>query len=149
MGADQSGYPNVKRNLPQHTLHFASLIVAVADVYDALRTVRPYRPALSVAKTATILIKDALAGKLHKEYVSKFLLLLNVLVPGRRVVLSDGSSGMIVDIHAGHPLCPIVSDADGGVRDLSEPSAPTISEVREDSIRDPQVLTLGEQPHPT
>jgi HD-GYP domain-containing protein (c-di-GMP phosphodiesterase class II) len=133
MGADQSGYPKVKRILPQHTLHFASLIVAVADVYDALRTVRPYRAALSVAKTATILIKDALAGKLHREYVSRFLLLLNVLAPGRRVVLSDGSSGMIVETHAGHPLCPIVSDEHGAVRDLSEPSAPTISDVEEQS----------------
>jgi HD-GYP domain-containing protein (c-di-GMP phosphodiesterase class II) len=133
MGANQSGYPKVQRNLPQHTLHFASLLVAIADVYDALRTVRPYRPALSVAKTATILIKDTLAGKLHKEYVSRFLSLLNVLAPGRRVVLSDGSSGMIVETHAGYPLCPIVSDEHGGVRDLSEPSAPTISEVEEES----------------
>ncbi|MBP1697357.1 MAG: hypothetical protein H6Q41_2545, partial [Deltaproteobacteria bacterium] len=91
----------VKGNLPQHTLHFASLLVAIADVYDALRTVRPYRPALSVAKTATILIKDTLAGKLHREYVSKFLLLLNVLAPGRRVILSDGSSGMIVEVRDG------------------------------------------------
>jgi len=133
MGANQSGYPNVKRNLPQHTLHFASLIVAIADVYDALRTVRPYRPALSVAKTATILIKDTVTGKLHREYVSRFLSLLNVLAPGRRVVLSDGSSGMIVETNDGYPLCPIVSDEHGGVRDLSEPSAPTISEVQEES----------------
>ncbi len=133
MGANQSGYPKVKRNLPQHTLHFASLLVAIADVYDALRTVRPYRPALSVAKTATILIKDTMAGKLHREYVSKFLSLLNVLAPGRRVVLSDGSSGMIVETNDGYPLCPIVSDEHGRVRDLSEPSAPTISEIKEES----------------
>ena len=133
MGANQSGYPNVKRNLPQHTLHFASLIVAIADVYDALRTVRPYRPALSVAKTATILIKDTVAGKLHREYVSRFLSLLNVLAPGRRVILSDGSSGMIVETRDGYPLFPIVSNEHGGVRDLSEPSAPTISEVQEES----------------
>jgi HD-GYP domain-containing protein (c-di-GMP phosphodiesterase class II) len=107
--------------------------VAIADVYDALRTVRPYRPALSVAKTSTILIKDALAGKLHKEYVSRFLIMLDVLVPGRRVVLSDGSSGIIVETHAGYPLFPVVSDEHGEVRDLSEPSAPTISEVEEES----------------
>ncbi|MGE5842877.1 MAG: HD-GYP domain-containing protein [Deltaproteobacteria bacterium] len=133
MGANQSGYPKVKGNLPRHTLHFASLLVAIADVYDALRTVRPYRPALSVAKTATTLIKDTSAGKLHREYVSKFLLLLNVLAPGRRVIFSDGSSGMIVEVRDGYPLCPIVSDEHGGVRDLSEPSAPTISEVEEES----------------
>jgi HD-GYP domain-containing protein (c-di-GMP phosphodiesterase class II) len=146
MGANQSGYPNVKRNLPQHTLHFASLIVAIADVYDALRTVRPYRPALSVAKTATILIKDTVAGKLHREYVSRFLSLLNVLAPGRRVILSDGSSGMIVETRDGFPLCPIVSNEHGGVRDLSEPSAPTISEVEEESSIDAGRETANAQP---
>ena len=136
MGANQSGYPKVQRNLPQHTLHFASHLVAIADVYDALRTVRPYRLAFSVAKTATILIKDVLAGKLHMEYVSRFLSLLNVLTPGRRVLLSDGSSGMIVETHTGYPLCPIVSDEHGQIRDLSKPSAPTISEVNEESTGD-------------
>ena len=136
MGANQSGYPKIQKNLPQHTLHFASLVVAVADVYDALRTVRPYRAAFSVAKTATILIKDVLAGKLHKEYVSKFLSLLNVLTPGWRVVLSDGSSVMIVETHIGYPLCPIVSDEHGQTRDLFESSAPAIVEVEEESTGD-------------
>jgi HD-GYP domain-containing protein (c-di-GMP phosphodiesterase class II) len=149
MGANQSGYPKVQKNLPQHTLHFASLLVAIADVYDALRTVRPYRPALSVAKTATILIKDASAGKLHKEYVSRFLSLLNVLDPGRRVVLSDGSSGMIVETHAVYPLCPIVSDEHGQVRDLSEPSAPTISEIEEESTGGLQQMPAPEKPKPS
>jgi len=136
MGANQSGYPKLQRNLPQHTLHFASHLVAIADVFDALRTVRPYRPAFSVTKTATILIKDAWAGKLHMEYVSRFLSLLNVLTPGRRVLLSDGSSGMIVEIHTGYPLCPIVSDEHGQIRDLSKPSAPTISGIKEESTGD-------------
>jgi HD-GYP domain-containing protein (c-di-GMP phosphodiesterase class II) len=138
MGANQSGYPKVQGRLPQHTLHFASLLVAIADVYDALRTVRPYRRALTVAKAATILIRDALSGKLHKEYVSSFLLLLNVLAAGRRVVLSDGSCGMIVETHTGYPLCPMVGDEHGRIRDLSAPSSPTISEVVEDSTDDLQ-----------
>ena len=138
MGANQSGYPKVQGRLPQHTLHFASLLVAVADVYDALRTVRPYRRALTVAQAATILIRDALSGKFHKEYVSSFLLLLNVLAAGRRVVLSDGSCGMIVETHTGYPLCPMIGDEQGRIRDLSDPSAPTIWEVKEDSTGDLQ-----------
>ncbi len=138
MGADQSGYPKIQGRFPQHRLHFASLLVAVADVYDALRTVRPYRPALTVAKAATILIRDALSGKLHKEYVSSFLLLLNVLAAGRRVVLSDGSCGMIVETHTGYPLSPMVGDEHGRIRDLSAPSSPTIWEVVEDSTDDLQ-----------
>jgi HD-GYP domain-containing protein (c-di-GMP phosphodiesterase class II) len=138
MGANQSGYPKVQGRLPQHTLHFASLLVAVADVYDALRTIRPYRQALTVAKAATILIRDALSGKLHKEYVSSFLLLLNVLAAGRRVVLSDGSCGMIVETHTGYPLCPMIGDEHGRIRDLSAPSSPTIWEVEEDATDDLQ-----------
>ena len=132
MGADFSGYPRVQRRLQQYTLHFASLLVAVADVYDALRTVRPYRPALSIAKASTILIRDALSGKLRKEYVSSFLLLLNVLSPGTWVALSDGSRGRIVETQTGSPLCPMIGEEGGRIRDLSDPSSPTIWEVEED-----------------
>ena len=140
MGANQSGYPRVQSCIPQYTLHFTSLLVAVADVYDALRTVRPYRPAMTVAKAATILIRDALAGKLHKEYVSSFLLLLNVLAAGRRVVLSDGRRGMIVETQTGSPLCPMIGDDHGRVLDLSAPSAPTIWEVEEDGAPNVQEM---------
>jgi HD-GYP domain-containing protein (c-di-GMP phosphodiesterase class II) len=138
MGANQSGYPKVQGRLPQHTLHFASLLVAVADVYDALRTVRPYRQALTVAKAATILIRDSFSGKLHKAYVSSFLLLLNVLAAGRRVILSDGSCWTIVEAHSEYPLCPMVGDEHGRILDLSDPLAPTIWQVEEDSSRDLQ-----------
>lgn len=132
MGFNQSGYPRVQHRMPFYPLHFASQLVAVSDVYDALRTVRPYRPALSTAKAATILIRDAFAGKLNKDYVSSFLLLLNVLSAGRRVILSDGTKGMIVETQTGRPLCPMIGDEQGRVFDLSEPSAPTIWEVEED-----------------
>jgi HD-GYP domain-containing protein (c-di-GMP phosphodiesterase class II) len=138
MGVDQSGYPKIRGRPPQYMLHSTSLLVAVVDIYDALRTVRPYRPALTVAKASTILIRDAISGKLHKEYVSSFLSLLNVLAAGRRVVLSDGSRGMIVETHTGYPLCPMIGDENGRVQDLSVPSAPTIWEVEEDSADDLQ-----------
>ena len=133
MGADQSGYPKFPESLSPCKLHFASLIVAVADVYDALRTVRPYRPALSVARACTVLIKDAKAGKLHKELVTSFLTLLNVLVPGRRVVLSSGGGGVILATRTGQVLTPIVEGEDGHVYDLSAPLAPSICELQEEA----------------
>lgn len=133
MGANQSGYPKVNGNLSHFKMHFASQLIAIADVYDALRTVRPYRSAMSVAKASTILIRDALSGKLLKEYVSSFLLLLNVLAAGRRVMLSDGSRGIIVETQTGYPLCPMVGDQNGKIRDLSDPSSPTIWEIEEDT----------------
>jgi HD-GYP domain-containing protein (c-di-GMP phosphodiesterase class II) len=145
MAANQSGYPKIKERMPKYTLHFSSLLVAVVDIYDALRTVRPYRPAWSVAKASTILIKDAMSGKLHKEYVSSFLLMLNVLAVGRRVVLSDGHCGTIVKTHPGYPLCPMVEDERGYVRDLFDSSAPTIWEVVEDVASDLQQMEAAEQ----
>jgi len=136
MGIDHSGYPRIRARLPQYALHAASSLVAVADVYDALRTVRPYRQAMTVAQASTMLIRDAVSGKLDKEYVSSFLLLLNVLAAGRRVVLSDGSRGMIVETHTGRPLCPLIGEENGRVRDLSDPSGPAIWKVEEDTPGD-------------
>ena len=106
MGADQSGYPRLSACLKPHKFHFASFLISVADVYDALRTVRPYRPALSVAQASTILIKDAFSGRLHRNYVSALLSLLEVLIPGRGVILSDGSHGTIVETQEDSSLKP-------------------------------------------
>ncbi len=53
---DRSGYPRVPRNWK---LNLASRICQVADVFDALRTDRPYRPALPLDKIAKIMKGDA------------------------------------------------------------------------------------------
>ncbi len=53
---DGSGYPS---NIGPRPLHIASRIVQVADVFDALRTDRPYRAALSVEQAREIMMKDA------------------------------------------------------------------------------------------
>jgi putative nucleotidyltransferase with HDIG domain len=53
---DGSGYPRLVRN---GRPHLASQIVHVADVFDALRTNRPYRAALDDAKVRQILMEGA------------------------------------------------------------------------------------------
>jgi putative nucleotidyltransferase with HDIG domain len=53
---DGTGYPNLRRvGRP----HLASQIVHVADVFDALRTNRPYRAAMDDAKVRSILMEGA------------------------------------------------------------------------------------------
>jgi HD-GYP domain-containing protein (c-di-GMP phosphodiesterase class II) len=52
---DGGGYPTVRRNWK---LNLASAITTVADVYDALRSDRPYRAGLSRAKIRAIMTKD-------------------------------------------------------------------------------------------
>ena len=54
--ADGSGYPKLPR---AGGLSLASRIVQVADVFDALRTHRPYRPALPLPEILEIMRKDA------------------------------------------------------------------------------------------
>lgn len=50
------GYPHVA---PGWRMHMASQIVQVADVFDALRTNRPYRAALSLEKVREIMFEGA------------------------------------------------------------------------------------------
>jgi putative nucleotidyltransferase with HDIG domain len=53
--ADGSGYPKVPHNW---TLNLASRIVQMADIFDALRTDRPYRPGQPVSKIIEIMKQD-------------------------------------------------------------------------------------------
>ena len=133
MGANQSGYPKPPDCLGAHRLHYASLLVAVADVFDALRTVRPYRPALNIEKVSTILLKEMISGKLHKEYVSALFMLLKVLVPGRKVVLSNSETrGYRRNVPEQCTNTHCRESEDGEIFDLSVPSSPDLFEVVEE-----------------
>jgi HD-GYP domain-containing protein (c-di-GMP phosphodiesterase class II) len=73
---DGTGYPRLIR---QPRPHLASQIVHVADVFDALRTNRPYRAALDDAKVRQILLEGA--GKQFDPTLVE-LFLDRVITPG-------------------------------------------------------------------
>lgn len=56
---DGSGYPDGLRG---EAIPLGARIMAVVDVFDALRTARPYKPALSLAQTLDILASETDAG---------------------------------------------------------------------------------------
>jgi putative two-component system response regulator len=66
---DGSGYP---RGLKGAEIPLAGGIVAVADVFDALTSARPYRPALSVAESLEI-IKQGRGSQFDPDVVDAFL----------------------------------------------------------------------------
>jgi len=65
-----SGYPD---NLGADELSQLVRIVTIVDIYDALTTDRPYRPAMDIAKAIGILRQEASEGKLDTHLVDVFI----------------------------------------------------------------------------
>jgi putative two-component system response regulator len=65
-----SGYPD---GLVGEAIPLGARIIAVLDVYDALRTRRPYKPALSHGESAAILLRETDAGFWDPHIVATFL----------------------------------------------------------------------------
>lgn len=70
---DGSGYPDGLRG---EAIPLAARVMAVVDVYDALRTRRPYKPQLSADQTLAILNKETEAGAWDPRVVTTLIHLL-------------------------------------------------------------------------
>src|SRR5437867_1563427 len=70
---DGSGYPDGlrKRDIP-----LLPRVLQVVDVYDALRTARPYKPALSHNQSAITMREEARAASWEEELVGEFFSML-------------------------------------------------------------------------
>ncbi|HEX8815015.1 MAG TPA: HD domain-containing phosphohydrolase [Terriglobales bacterium] len=71
--ADGSGYPD---GLQKNQTPLLARILQVADVYDALRTARPYKPALSHVHALNTMRDEARAGLWDAELISEFVAML-------------------------------------------------------------------------
>jgi putative two-component system response regulator len=66
---DGSGYPD---NLKGEAIPLGARIMAVVDVFDALHTARPYKPALSTAEALATLRIEAESGAWEPRVVARF-----------------------------------------------------------------------------
>lgn len=71
--SDGSGYPD---GLQKSEIPLLPRILQVVDVYDALRTARPYKPALTHEQSAITMREEAKAGLWDDELVSEFFAML-------------------------------------------------------------------------
>jgi putative two-component system response regulator len=73
---DGSGYPD---RLQGEAIPLGARILAVVDVYDALRTARPYKPALPQVEALAILQRETEAGSWDPQVMAAFLEVIHEL----------------------------------------------------------------------
>jgi putative two-component system response regulator len=71
--SDGSGYPDGLRN---NEIPLLPRVLQVVDVYDALRTARPYKPALSHEQAALTMQNEAQSGLWDEDLVREFFSML-------------------------------------------------------------------------
>lgn len=72
--SDGSGYPD---GLKEGEIPLLPRVLQIVDVYDALRTVRPYKPALPHDQAALTMLREAQSGLWDEELVGEFFAMLD------------------------------------------------------------------------
>lgn len=121
---DGTGYPKATRGDDVPSL---ARLLAVCDVYAAMGTDRPHRPALDprVALTDTLLLAEQ--GQLDGD-LAEHLLRLSFHPVGTVVELTDGRTAVVVSTHTGRvnlrattrPVVAVLADAAGKVLPKAE-----------------------------
>jgi HD-GYP domain-containing protein (c-di-GMP phosphodiesterase class II) len=127
---DGSGYPD-KQSGTQ--IHQFARIAAVADVFDALSSDRYYRKAMPICDAY-----DFVAGRGGRDFDPEVIDLFRTYVapypPGSRVVLSDGTCGLVKEVRQPAVRFPIVRIIMDASRELVTPWDVDLSKARELTI---------------
>lgn len=102
---DGNGYNEGKQG---EDIPFESRLMMVADVYDALTTVRPYKKAWTPYEATTFLIREN-KKKFDPSIVNLFLKVFGLYPVGTRVALSNGQTGVVVGNKTGAVSRPLVN----------------------------------------
>jgi len=101
---DGSGYPRAVR---RESLNLGSMLCAIADVYDAMRSQRVYQQAHPTDRILAVLKRNE-GAQLDQNLVRRFVQLLGIYPPGNLVRLSTGEVAVVLRVHAPDPHRPRV-----------------------------------------
>lgn len=113
---DGSGYP---MGLTMEEIDDYALIIAIADVYNAMTAARSYRAPLCPFEVIAEFEKDGLQ-KYKPKYILTFLENIANAYQNNRVMLSDGTSARIVLLNHRRLSKPLVQLDDGACIDLEK-----------------------------
>ncbi|MCI8327950.1 MAG: HD-GYP domain-containing protein [Lachnospiraceae bacterium] len=115
---DGSGYPN---GLTTDNIDDFAMIIAIADVYDAMTAARKYRAPLCPFQVIAEFEMDGLS-KYHPKYILTFLQRIANAYQNNRVLLNDGRSGNIILLNQNYLSKPMVQLENGDCLDLAKES---------------------------
>lgn len=121
-----SGYPNA---LKGDQISRLSKIVALADVYMALTSDRPHRPAFTFFDAVNEIHQQIIENRLDSVIGFTFLDLILSRQNGCDVILSDGRRGKILLTNVNHPTQPLIVLENSEFIDLSKTQDVRIKEV--------------------
>ena len=113
---DGSGYPN---NLSANEIDDYAIIIAIADVYDAMTAARTYRAPLCPFQVIAEFENDGLQ-KYKPKYILTFLEHIATTYQNNRVILSNGETAKIVFLNHQVYSKPLVQLDDGSCIDLNQ-----------------------------
>lgn len=128
---DGGGYP---RGLVGRRISELARIAAVADVYDAVRSERPYKPARP-PHVGVEVVQEGSGTAFDPTIVSTFRQLVMPYPAGHELTLEDGSRGVVSHVEPSRPYQPRVRfvDDDGAIREVDvdlRPGMPRMPVVR-------------------
>lgn len=115
---DGSGYP---MGLNEMLIDDFAMIIAIADVYDAMTATRKHRTAMCPFQVISEFESDGM-HKFKPEYILTFLRKIAATYQNNQVVLSDGRSGKIILLNQNQLSKPLVQLSDGSCIDLARSS---------------------------
>jgi hypothetical protein len=104
-----------RKDAAKWQLHLVSEIVTIADVYDALRSSRPYRAEIPADRAMEIMHEEA-PHKFNHDLFEGFVRLMGYYPPGICVRLDGGEVGIVYQVNPAAPRQPgvlVVRDAAG------------------------------------
>lgn len=119
---DESGYP---RSLPGDEIEDFAALVGIADVYDGMTAIRPYRAPLCAFQVIEEFERDGYQ-KYNPQFMMTFLSHIAAMHNNSHVMLSDGRTVRIVYINRANLSSPIVETETGQMLDLSAEPALSI-----------------------